>query len=288
MSSGTGYIASVEQLSTVPNFAVDLLTGKTYQVDAYLSGEIHSQSGQIGGWTIEQSQLYQTVGNFSIGLGIRNQQYPEFSIWHSDNSDIVGGGLMLLNITRRILGLLFSDPRSSHEAYCAYTNDGVLITNDSSLIGSEISAQQVQNNNNIFFYAGVDGQFRTAGGNIQCWKDQSYHVVVNTSSDSRLKDVIKNTELTVEQIANAPSVVFSWKSDEKKRRRAGSIAQYWKKILPEVVSEDNEGFLSLDYQTLAAVCAIDLAKEVLRLKQENEELKKRLAKIEEVLGIKTD
>lgn len=41
----------------IPNFAVDGLTGKTYQNDAHVKGEIVSSSGNIGGFTINSKWL---------------------------------------------------------------------------------------------------------------------------------------------------------------------------------------------------------------------------------------
>ena len=54
----------------VPNFAVDGLTGKTYQNDAYVSGEIHAGSGSIGGFSIGTDDL--TNSNYDAGITIRD------------------------------------------------------------------------------------------------------------------------------------------------------------------------------------------------------------------------
>jgi hypothetical protein len=62
-------------------------------------------------------------------------------------------------------------------------------------------------------------------------------------------------------------------SDE---RQAGVSAQAMREILPEVVSEDNEGTLALAYGNAAMVSAVELAKELVMLKKELAELKSRL------------
>jgi len=59
-------------------------------------------------------------------------------------------------------------------------------------------------------------------------------------------------------------------------RQAGVSAQAMRKILPEVVSADNEGTLALAYGNAAMVSAVELAKELVMLKQELAELKSRL------------
>lgn len=52
----------------IPNFAVDGLTGKTYQNDAYVRGEITATSGTIGGFTIGTNRLYNS--NWTAGVDI--------------------------------------------------------------------------------------------------------------------------------------------------------------------------------------------------------------------------
>jgi hypothetical protein len=61
-------------------------------------------------------------------------------------------------------------------------------------------------------------------------------------------------------------------------RQAGSSAQDWQKLLPEVVTvgEDEQGTLSLGYGNAALVAAVELAKVVVELKAEVQSLKAQL------------
>jgi hypothetical protein len=59
-------------------------------------------------------------------------------------------------------------------------------------------------------------------------------------------------------------------------RQAGVSAQAMRELLPEVVSEDNEGTLALAYGNAAMVSAVELAKELVQLKRELAELKSKL------------
>jgi len=59
--------------------------------------------------------------------------------------------------------------------------------------------------------------------------------------------------------------------------QAGSSAQDWQKLLPEVVSENENGTLSLAYANAALVSAVELAKKVVSLEE-------RLAKLEKLLN----
>jgi hypothetical protein len=95
------------------------------------------------------------------------------------------------------------------------------------------------------------------------------------SSDERLKTKISDITLTSEQISEAPAIVYHWNTDDAKTRRAGTTAQYWQNILPEVVVEDDLGNLSLNYSELSAVSVISLAKEVVALKAKIKELENK-------------
>ena len=98
-----------------------------------------------------------------------------------------------------------------------------------------------------------------------------------SSSDERMKNIIEHFALSVEDIAAAPIVKFTWKFGEDKAVHAGSIAQYWHKKLPESVLEV-DGFLSLEYGVLALLSAISLAREVVNLKSRVARIEKELFK----------
>lgn len=100
------------------------------------------------------------------------------------------------------------------------------------------------------------------------------------SSDESLKNIIKDTEITVESIASTRTVDYELKSNVGDLK-SGAIAQDWQSILPNVVKTiDEEQHLGLDYSSAALVSAVVDAREIVKLKQENEELKQRLAAIE--------
>lgn len=103
----------------------------------------------------------------------------------------------------------------------------------------------------------------------------------STTSDARLKKDFRDTTLTVDAIAHAPAITFLWK-DREGKRQAGSLAQYWETVLPEVVT-DIEGKKGLDYGAAALVSAITIARDVndhekriRELERENRELKRKL------------
>jgi len=112
---------------------------------------------------------------------------------------------------------------------------------------------------------------------------------VSQVSDERLKNIIEDKELLLEEIVNAPLVSYTFKGVENDSPHIGTIAQYWLDILPEVVCEydSDENNLSLDYSSLNVAIGISLAKiikkqsiEIDSLKEEITQLKQNIGKIE--------
>ena len=95
-------------------------------------------------------------------------------------------------------------------------------------------------------------------------------LATSTTSDERLKDVKENVELSVDTIAEAPSVKFEWKNNKELGEQVGTIAQYWEEKLPQVVHKNDEGNLSLQYDVTALLSSISLAKKV---KEQDERIK---------------
>lgn len=89
---------------------------------------------------------------------------------------------------------------------------------------------------------------------------------VTALSDIREKDTVGAVELDLDKIAEAPAIRFVWKNREDGRVHAGTAAQYWEEVLPEVVRKQSDGLLTMDYAVAALVSAITLARELRTLK----------------------
>lgn len=92
---------------------------------------------------------------------------------------------------------------------------------------------------------------------------------VTNTSDIRLKKRVQDVDLTLEQIAEAPMFKFYWNDASKGRDlHVGTSAQYWEKILPQVVriANDEMKTRSMQYDVAALASAVQGAKEVVRLK----------------------
>lgn len=110
---------------------------------------------------------------------------------------------------------------------------------------------------------------------------------VSNNSDSRLKTIDKYLEPSVYDIAFAPLVAFRWKNGDS-RQNVGTIAQYWEKILPQAVHENSDGFLSLEYSTIALAAgvtasrkAVDNERRIIDLERELAALRARVAELEQ-------
>ena len=101
------------------------------------------------------------------------------------------------------------------------------------------------------------------------------------SSDERLKTFGDDIKVDLDKLAQLPKKYFTWNNDPCKDIQIGTSAQELQKIAPELVVENENGYLAVSYEKLSvvALAAVD------KLYEENKELKERLKKIEEHLGL---
>lgn len=108
----------------------------------------------------------------------------------------------------------------------------------------------------------------------------------SSTSDMRLKKVIRDITLDIRQIAGAPSFIHAWRdaAEYGGGEFAGSSAQYWLRVLPQAVS--GKQWLALDYGKTALLSAIALARRsetheqrIRRLEKENERLREQIRQI---------
>lgn len=104
---------------------------------------------------------------------------------------------------------------------------------------------------------------------------------VRLTSDVRWKDNINPVENSLERITQLRGVTYEWTDNSKgEGRQIGVIAQEVEETFPEVVHTDNQGYKSVEYSKLVA----PLIEAVKDLKLENDLLKERIARLEEILA----
>ena len=230
-----------------------------------------SQTGTVSGATGNVVMCY-NGGN--VGIGNSNPQYK---------LDVVGN-------------VRFSSPTGQNSYIYLNRNggDGGLVFQDKAVNKWQI----VNTNYGLYFYdytrgvyaltIGIDGVLNYVGTIHSTTGIYSDGYVSakgqNTSSDMRLKNVLNDVVLNVNDIANAPSVRFAWKNGGGVD--VGSSAQYWQGLLPDAVKE-RDGMLEMQYANIALLSAIAIAKRsenheerIKRLEKENMELKQRIVILE--------
>lgn len=97
---------------------------------------------------------------------------------------------------------------------------------------------------------------------------------VLSNSDERLKENIYPIDNAVSRVGQIEGVYFDWKTGGD--RQVGVIAQQVEKVLPEVVSKDNNSYLSVDYSKL-----VPLLIEAINEQNSNiKDLEDRISKLE--------
>ena len=122
---------------------------------------------------------------------------------------------------------------------------------------------------------------------------QALHVVGNicytgtigACSDGKYKKDLEPVDHALDMVSELEGVRYQWKSDEYPEQQfeeglqIGFVAQEVKKVLPEVVMEQPDGSLAIDYGRLTPV----LLEAIKELKKQNEMLAKRVQSLEEKL-----
>jgi hypothetical protein len=152
----------------------------------------------------------------------------------------------------------------------------------SSAQGGVVSTTSISSSTTKHYVLGV-----SAGTNSQIYGGIHYETstwyengLLYESSDERLKDFGKDVEVDFDAIEKLPKKYFTWKNDESKVQNIGTSAQKLAELYPEIVSVNDDVYgVSYDRLSIIALAAID------KLHKENVELKERLKKLEEKLGL---
>ena len=107
--------------------------------------------------------------------------------------------------------------------------------------------------------ATFDGNI-TSTGSIK--SDTTIHAkAFYTDSDKRLKNIIGDINLDIDKILELSLIYYTFNNDQSKKEEIGVIAQEIREVCPQIVSEDENGMLSVDYSKLsilALYCIKDL------------------------------
>ena len=281
-------------------FNTAIANGSYGAIDTRGSISCRLQSGYTGGWAngmyaIDSSGtiLGSAVGIYGNSSGIIHYYYggtydaPKMVIMPSGNVGIgtttpgyklgvvgtvgISGGHLYLtgaqaaSSTGNTTQIIFT--ASSTQQVAISSNSSALIINPT----SSTTTKQI--------VLGVGSVASTFGNSITCSGE------VTASSDGRKKNIISNTKFNVRDIASARSVLFEWNDgrddDMEKKIHGGSIAQDWLGKADSFLSQDKDGWYSINYGALALCSAITIAKEVVKHEDEITRLKKEVVKLRE-------
>lgn len=126
----------------------------------------------------------------------------------------------------------------------------------------------------VAVYMGLDGAGGRVyiGGNLLVTGGGTFY-----GSDIRYKSIMQQVNLSLLDIAKAPSFVYRWNKKGMKRDRLnlGGSAQYTQSILPWAV-EEKENFLSMDYATVAYTFSVHTARHLLTYESRTDKKIKKL------------
>lgn len=157
-------------------------------------------------------------------------------------------------------------------------------SSDNLFITSKNGEINLNSTENINMYApGVSG-INLQGYSVRI--QVGYNFISNKEllvlSDERLKDIKKELNPSIEDIAKARIVDYTIK-DNGFKEELGSIAQDWQEVFPNAVNEGSDGYLGLNYGSVALASAVAAAREIVKLKEENRALRERLERLEKAV-----
>ena len=129
---------------------------------------------------------------------------------------------------------------------------------------SGTSLAEIDNAGNI---TSISGNIISTNGDITATNGVMTAQSFNALSDKRLKENIVEYSPN-KSILDLPIYSYNFISDEKKTKKIGCLAQDLKEICPEIVKEDDNGYLSIEENKLVYL----LLEEVKKLKKRVDEL----------------
>lgn len=109
----------------------------------------------------------------------------------------------------------------------------------------------------------------------------------SNTSDIRKKNVIKDVDLRLDQIAKAPAFEYYWFDQSIDHDlHVGTSAQYWESVLPQVVTtaKDEIGTKAMQYGVTALISAITVARKVMTHEEKIALLETRVSALEKENG----
>lgn len=212
-NSGNNYTTGKLALGTGSNFNTLYVYGSNSQNLLKVENSRDSDAG---------IEFESNLANFKLGAGIGIGS-NSFTIYDINALAI----RMLINSTGQV-GINTTSPTSG---YKLDVNGSLRVANDI-YSGGNLTSFDVD----ATYIDGFEGDFYNL-----------YYNNIYSSSDKRLKNNIEEDGISHESIYKIKTYNYQFKDDNEHRTRYGVIAQDFKEIFPDLVSEDNEGYLAVNY-----------------------------------------
>lgn len=209
------------------------------------------------GQALTYSELDKNFGSFYYSSSLSSNG-QNLLLHYTGSSEVpINSGSHTINLVRGLTNA-GSDRRVAH-----FSGSSTIVTSEGFVVDTSGSVGIKVNESNLplSFALDVSGSIRTSG-------------TVTESSDERLKENIYIIDNASEKLEAIDGVYFNWKN--KSERNTGVIAQQVQKILPEVVSEDNSGYLNVSYSGLIPL----LIETIKEHKNTIDQLEERISKLE--------
>jgi len=147
------------------------------------------------------------------------------------------------------------------------TSPAAITFGDGSTLGSD-QISLVTNGQNAI-YIDSSQNVHIPNGDLRATND----VIAFYSSDKRLKDNIVRIENPLEKVGKIGGYTFDWNDKQKtyEGHDVGVIAQEIQEVLPELVTERDNGYLAVKYEKIVPL----LIESIKELKQEVDEIKQK-------------
>lgn len=235
-------------------------TGIAVDNDLTVTGDITTNTVKICTASVGSKQGYVEIwngGKTEPSIKLDGGNNPNIVVRDGNGlTDIVqiGGEDIGIKCARNVIASGFLTTNQGVEIYNNEDGTGVIHLTDGKVGNlAAIIALNAQNGN-------ISAQSFNASGEITA---QSF----NALSDKRLKENIVEYSPN-KSILDLPIYSYNFISDEKKTKKIGCLAQDLKKICPEIVREDDKGYLSIEENKIIYL----LLDEVKKLKKRVDEL----------------
>ncbi|NLO01640.1 MAG: PQQ-binding-like beta-propeller repeat protein [Bacteroidales bacterium] len=293
MHNNSGIIVTMTATSVI---GIDADTGEFYwREEQQQANKIHANSPVYSDGIIFCSSASARNNDGLLALKLSEDGRTVEKLWRNRSYINVMGGIILLD------GVIYGGKYRSSEWYAIDTVDGKM-----NLLNDKLRAGVIVYADGLIFdcYRSLDSRrqpilLQPNGGRVGIGTkspSQVLHVVGNaykteggtawaTSSDLRLKTLLGNYDKGLREIVALQPVRFIYNEGNPRKlstdiEQVGFVAQEVQKVFPEAVSEADDGFLDFNIHAIN-VALINAVKE---LKAENDLLKERLEKLEQLVG----